>query len=79
MYAIFPHMRRLFTVTTLFNASFADRTAREFKPGQNVFCDLEQHGDRLTLEHDNQDWFVDRQTFEESCVLTTATSAKPSL
>jgi hypothetical protein len=72
-------MKRLYTVIQSFNARFTDGEAREFKPGETLWYDLEQPGDLFKFEIDTGlEWFADRQKFEESCVLTRALSAKPS-
>jgi hypothetical protein len=71
-------MKRLYTVQKSFFALSPAHEAREFKPGQRAFCDLEQLGDSLAFEQDNFEWFVDRQTFTESCVLLSELSAKHS-
>ena len=72
-------MKRLYTVVESFAAKRADREARQFKPGETLWCDLEQSGDLLKFEVDARfEWLVDRQTFEVCCVLAKATSTKPS-
>jgi hypothetical protein len=72
-------MKRLYTIIDSLNAKSADGKAREFKPGETLWCDLNQSGDVFKFEIDGHlEWFVDRQTFEVCCVLTRAPSAKPS-
>ena len=70
-------MKRLYTVVELFRAQSADGETREFKSGEALWCDLEQKGSVFKFEVDGRfEWFVDRQTFEECCVLARSTSAK---
>jgi hypothetical protein len=62
-----------------FSAKSADGKTREFKPGETLWCDLNQSGDVFKFETDGHfEWFVDRQTFEVCCVLKRITSEKLS-
>lgn len=46
------------------NAKSADGEVREFKPGETLWCDLEQSGDLFKFEVDGHfEWFVNRETF----------------
>jgi hypothetical protein len=71
-------MKRLYTVKKSFIARSLSGQVREFKPGEDVFCEPEQRGDSLTFVQDNHEWRVDRQTFEDSSVLSKGLSAKSS-
>jgi hypothetical protein len=73
-------VKRLYTVVQSLHAKSAGGEAREFQPGETLWCDLNQSGDLFKVEKigGHLEWFVDRQTFELSCVLTRATPAKPS-
>jgi len=72
----FRPMKRLYAVKKSFIAKSSTGGVREFKAGEDVFCGLEQHGDPLTFAQDNREWFVDRQTFMDSRVLSKGLSAK---
>ena len=64
-------MRRLYTVVQSFYAKSADGEPHEFKPSEALWCDLQQSGDKFKFETGARiEWFVDRQTFEQSCVRT---------
>jgi len=64
-------MRRLYTVVQSFYATSADGERLEFKPGAALWGDLEQKGNDFKFESGpHLEWFVDRQTFEQSCVRT---------
>jgi hypothetical protein len=73
-------MTRLYTVIRSLNAESADGKTREFKPGETLWCDLNQGGDVFKFEKigGRFEWFVDRRTFEGRCVLKGTTSEKPS-
>ena len=73
-------MTRFYTIMQSFNAKSADGKTREFKPGETLWCDLEQQsGHMFKFEIDGHfKWLVDRQTFEVCCVLKRITSEKPS-
>jgi hypothetical protein len=72
-------MTRVYTVMQSLNAKSAEGKSREFKPGETLWCDLNQSGDVFKFETDGHvEWFVDREAFEVCCVLTRATPAKPS-
>jgi hypothetical protein len=67
-------MIRPYTVVQSFYAKSADGEAREFKPSAALWCDLEQKGDEFKFESAPRlEWFVDRQAFEQCCVLTRPT------
>jgi hypothetical protein len=72
-------MIRLHTVVESLKAKSADDKVREFKPGETLWCDLQQSGEAFNFETDRHaEWLVDREIFERCCVLTKATPNKPS-
>jgi hypothetical protein len=71
-------MRRLYTIVQSFCANSVDGEAREFKPGAALWQDLEQSGDEFKFETAARlEWFVDRRTFEQCCVLTDGPDRNP--
>ena len=65
-------MTRLYTIVKSFNAKSADGKTRQFKPGETLWCDLEQQGGHMFKFEKiggRVEWFVDRRTFEERCIL----------
>jgi hypothetical protein len=62
-------MKMSYNVVEAFSAKSAGGELREFKPGEALRCDLQQ-ADEFKFETGARlEWFVDRQTFEQCCVL----------
>lgn len=67
-------MKRPYTVVQSFNAKSSDGETREFKPGEALWCDLQQSGDEFKFETGARlEWSMDRVTFEQCCVLERPT------
>jgi len=63
-------MIRLYTVVQSLYATSSDGERREFKPGEALWCDLEQKSDEFKFESAPYlEWFIDRQAFDQCCVL----------